>query len=253
MSENAFTLEDITEMAKRVRTWNDGMDSGVIYPDGQKTAYTGYIKPKWYSLDVLVLNVARYTRHNGDSLVSTYSAIVSYSDKIIANYKGQDANQPFDVANKSNLQVESEKQKVLLELRGLISDTPQESSIVKQLTLDEVLSVIKRFDECTCSAGYSFVKYNGRIKIGGQSPDLELAIRQRYASKQEFNRKIILTIYVRGNVVYATEDGDTKEEILDAADKRIVALKNDKKERSQREKLESMKSAILRRKEVEKK
>jgi len=253
MSENAFTLDDITEMAKRVRTWNDATDSGVIYPDGQKTAYIGYLKPKWYSLDVLVLNVGRYTHQSGDSLESTYTATVSYSDKIIANYKGKEANQPFDVANKRNQQVESGKQKALQELRGLISDAPQESSIVKQLTLDEVLSVIKRFDECTGNAGYSFLKFNGRIKIGGQNPDLELAIRQRYASRREDDTRVVLTIYSRGNVVYAIEDRDTRGEIIDAAESRIKALKNDKKERSQRERLESMKSAILRKKEVEKK
>ncbi len=143
MSSNRFTLEQITEMARKVTHWKNNVNNGA-----ELTSYVGEVKPKWYSLDKLVLKVGKFAVQDEAGQRYTYSVTVSYNDEDIANYHGENVSEPFNIAYGKKQCKNSKAEKALLEMRAALGNTPAESSVVQPLSYDDVLKMVRGMSDC---------------------------------------------------------------------------------------------------------
>ena len=234
---DAFTLVQITEMAKGVRGWKEEDDSKLGY-----ISFTGRIKPNWYSLDRLAIKVDRQTYQDANSQSGQnykYTARVTYGKETIGYYQGDEVSDIFDIANKKIESKEVSRQKALAELRTLISNTPQEGSSVSPLSSDEVVGLIKRFDSCKYSErNRTASRYDGRINFDGKDSRILIS---RYYDKN--NGKWFLKMDYKGETVL--EGTEFKyHKILQELNDRVRDLDRVIQEREKKERIEKIKRAF---------
>ncbi len=241
MSENTFTLEQVTEMAGRVRHWRESAQNLPYF-----THYVGEIRPKWYSGDKLEIRVGRITMPNEDSACAPqykYSAIVYFGGEEVATYGGDDVSKPFEIAYQKKQQKEVKMQMAMQDLRALVSSTPEESSVVKPVTVEDILGLIGKLDECyDCSLefGRVHVKFEGRIKVEGQNYKV-LFFKIYHPIKNEFTAKVLFN----GEKVFESSDYDAWTEIFSQASARRQNIRKEDQDKLRKEKLEKMKAALF--------
>ena len=235
---DAFTLEQITEMAKGVRSWKE--------TDGSKLdfiSFTGEVKPNWYSVDKLVIQVGRQIYQDANSQSGQnykYTCRVSYRKECIGYYQSDEVSDIFDIAFKKRQNKEVKTQKALADLRVLITNTPQEGSFVSPLTGDEVVGLIKRFDSCKYSETRQrqITKYEGRINSQGRDSRI---LFYRYYDRSSGERR--LKVNHKGETVF--EGTEFKyHKVVQELDKRLRDLQNAVQERQKEEKIEKLKRAF---------
>ncbi len=255
MSENTFTLEQITEMAKKVRLWKDSTSN-----EPNSLTYFGMMSPKWYSLDKLVIKVGRALAEVTEPTTLpryTYSATVTYSDKKIADYQGEGASGPFAVAYRNKKIKQDKIQTALQELRETLTGTPQESSVVPPLTYDEVAGMINKMSKCkvfrmgmTLHQG-GIDKYHGKFNTNQPNSSVKII---GYAKKYDYIGGSLLFVrgFFKGEKVFEIE-GEPAQELIKLMDNRIGGIVSERYNKGVEARLEGIKKAIVRKTVGEKK
>ncbi len=251
MRENSFTLEQVTEMAGRVSHWK-GWPNNEPY----STHYVGEIRPKWYSSEKLEITVGRIIVPNKDSTCEpqrNYSATVTYGDIIVSEYNGENVSAPFQTAYQKKQRKEMKMQMALQDIRTVLSNTPEQSSVVKPVTLEDVLGLIKKVEDCKdteLTFGHVDYRFEGRVNVEGKNePQKVLVYRVRNFKEHNW----IVRVLFNGEKVFETRNVGEDDRIVGATYSRIDEVKKENQERALKEKLEKMKGVLFKKPGDEKK
>ncbi len=165
MSKNAFTLEQIMGMAQKVGYWNES-----YFGEPRSYGYSGKVSPRLWSLKEFEINVTKILEESSEQKFS-YKVAVSFLGEKVAEFSGPDVSKLFEIAYAKKRPHEAKKYKGIQEVRAALGEPLQDISIVKPLTLEEVLSIIKKMDDCSryCHSTGEAVTYTykGRLSIPG--------------------------------------------------------------------------------------
>ncbi len=240
MSGNEFTLEQVTEMARRVGHWKDSANNDPYF-----LHYVGEIRPKWYSPEKLVLRVGRAVFGCADAdspPICSYSVTVTYSGEKVAEF---DASEPFQIAYQKKQHKEAKMQKAVQDLRALVSSKPDQSSIVKPVTLEEVLGLINRVEECKYTYqtfGHVDYRFEGSVNIEGKNSPQRVII---YQGVNFAENCWIVRVLFNGERVFEERNYGDIDQIIGATKARCDEFKRESQERVKKEKLEKLKGALF--------
>ncbi len=222
MNANEFTLEQITEMARKIEQWTN-------WEDGRLEGALGVPESK---------KVMEFHLQKKDN--ETYAVNVKFGEKVIASYEGKDGKVVYDAAyekaEENRKMVEDmiradkereEARKRAIEERKQRKEMPvltrvqeirfalgkgQEASALSELTWDEVEGLIKLVPEWKKKqrrsfadvfsgdgAGPFYESYEGKLQLDGLKDEVKIRSWKKYGS-------IVLDLKFRANISYKGKD-----------------------------------------------